>query len=79
MDGSEYNKYAFQINHPESQRLGLPGPLSVLLCGEVDFRMCLGAGQALTGTDTQLTTAPKTQPDIYQAVCKSSQIPIRQF
>ena len=25
-------------------RLGLPGPLSVSLCGEVDFRMCLGAG-----------------------------------
>ena len=25
-------------------RLGLPGPLSVSFCGEVDFRMCLGAG-----------------------------------
>jgi hypothetical protein len=25
-------------------RLGLPGPLSVSLRGEVDFRMCLGAG-----------------------------------
>ena len=24
--------------------LGLPGPLSVSFCGEVDFRMCLGAG-----------------------------------
>ena len=25
-------------------RLGLPGPSSVSLRGEVDFRMCLGAG-----------------------------------